>query len=490
MRFLTQFAVVGFTAVLFASTLLSTSSALAQTNSGEKTPSSKKPSSPKKTIVPQAKDIDTLAPTGAAAAPGAPVLTLKQAVDQALKYSPILAQGEAAVNQVRFEKYVARSQLLPNVSVTASAAEQKDSVANRTPGTVPFAGESYNLYNVGIHAEQPLLAYGFFSVARQGTINEEIGRANLDISSRDVSRNVVDAYYSTVMNENLVRILQDQERAVREILNISRRRLGFGGKRLDFLQSQTKLAVLSPQITRAKNSLASSTAQLAQLMGLENTSSITIGVGMPELKLKTVSPSLNLKDVIIPELTKVRLQRQLLTEQKSIVLGKNLPNLRLVGDYKFLNYTKADLFDSPSRSWTAAVVLNVPLFSGLSLVNERRAVVAQETQREAEERNIRNNLAVAQVSSRTSLESAEAALESATEAVRLAKSALAEARQNYSVGLINFVEFSTVQDADFDAATTLLQTRYDAIKAYSTYFAASGQPVSTLVDLLSTAEVK
>ncbi|RYZ68408.1 MAG: hypothetical protein EOP05_16425, partial [Proteobacteria bacterium] len=203
MRVPFQFLVTGFAAI-FASSALISFSAVAQTPAASSTtPSSKKPSSPKRPIVPQAKDVDTLAPTSAAPAPGAPVLTLKQAVDQALKYSPILEQGEAAVNQVRFEKYVSRSLLLPNVSITASAAEQKDSVANRTPGTVPFAGESYNLYNVGIHAEQPLLAYGFFSAARQGSINEDIGRANLDISSRDVSRNVVDAYYSTVMNENL-----------------------------------------------------------------------------------------------------------------------------------------------------------------------------------------------------------------------------------------------------------------------------------------------
>lgn len=419
-----------------------------------------------------------------------PVLSLKAAVDQALQYSPVLKQGEAVVNQNRYDKFVSRSALLPNVVVTGSAAEQKDSVANRLPGAIPFAGDSYNLYNLGIHAEQPILAYGLFSVARQGGITENIGEASLAINRRDVTKDVISAYYSTVMNENLVRILEEQERAVKEILNISRRRMGFGGKRLDYLQSQTKLAVLVPQITRARNSLVASTAKLAQLMGLENAGSITIGVGMPELSLKDVMAKVDTKAVEIPELTRVRLQREFLGEQKSIVLGKSLPQLKFVGDYKFLNYTKAELFDSPSRSWTASLVLTVPLFSGLSLVNERRSVVAQEYQREAEEKNIRNQVAVIQITSRTALESAEASLNSATEAVKISRSAMAEARQNYSVGLINFVEYSTVQDAEFDAATTLLQTRYDAIDAFSTFFASSGQPLTKLVEILSSAEVK
>ena len=164
--------------------------------------------------------------------------------------------------------------------------------------------------------------------------------------------------------------------------------------------------------------------------------------------------------------------------------------MKATGDYGFNNYTKSELFDSPSRSWQAALVLEIPIFSGLSVVNERRSVIAQEYQTEANERNVRNQVAVAQISSRTALEASEAALLSATEAVTISKSAMAEARQNYSVGLINFVEFSTVQDSDFDAATTLLQTRYDAIKAYTTYFASSGQPLETLVDILNSAQVK
>ena len=419
-----------------------------------------------------------------------PALSLKQAVSQALEYSPQMKYSEAVVDQRMYDKYVARSALLPNVMITGTAAERKDSVANRTPGSLPFAGTSYRQYTLGIHAEQPLLAYGLFSVARQGRIGEEISRASLDISRRTVSVDVIAAYYKTVMNENLVRILQDQERAIQEILNISRRRMGFGGKRLDYLQSQTKLAKLKPKITKAKNDLIASTAELAQLMGLENATSITISTGMPELSLKDVTARFDAQGAEIPELKQQRLQREFLGEQRSIVLGKSLPRLKATGDYGFNNYTKSELFDSPSRSWQAALVLEIPIFSGLSVVNERRSVIAQEYQTEANERNVRNQVAVAQISSRTALEASEAALLSATEAVTISKSAMAEARQNYSVGLINFVEFSTVQDSDFDAATTLLQTRYDAIKAYTTYFASSGQPLETLVDILNSAQVK
>lgn len=264
-----------------------------------------------------------------------PALSLKQAVSQALEYSPQMKYSEAVVDQRMYDKYVARSALLPNVMITGTAAERKDSVANRTPGSLPFAGTSYRQYTLGIHAEQPLLAYGLFSVARQGRIGEEISRASLDISRRTVSVDVIAAYYKTVMNENLVRILQDQERAIQEILNISRRRMGFGGKRLDYLQSQTKLAKLKPKITKAKNDLIASTAELAQLMGLENATSITISTGMPELSLKDVTARFDAQGAEIPELKQQRLQREFLGEQRSIVLGKSLPRLKATGDYGF-----------------------------------------------------------------------------------------------------------------------------------------------------------
>lgn len=421
----------------------------------------------------------------AAPTPNSQVITLQAAVEAAQKNNPMAKGAEEAANQARFEKYALRSALLPQIDLTATAAERKDSIADRPTGALAFGGGSYNLYTVGIHAEQPIAAYGLFSATKQARIQEDLAKKSLEITRRDLTSNVVSAYYETVYNENLVRILQEQEKSLREIVGISRRRMGLGGKRVDYLQSQTQLALLLPRISSAQNSLISSTAKLARLMGLEGADNIVISTHIPELALKDVSPSLNLQQIDVPELQRARLERERVQQEKAIALGRHLPQLKLTGDYSYANFTKAELFDGPSNAWQGALVLNIPIFSGLSSISQRRALNAREVQLESTERNIRNQLSVAQIDSRKMLESAESTLSASLEGERLAKETLAEARRDYNVGLINFVEYNTIQQSYFQASTSLLQNRYNALNAYSVYFASSGQSLSTLVELMS-----
>lgn len=415
-------------------------------------------------------------------------IDLKAAVELAQSNSPVIREAIEVVNQNRFEKYVARSGLFPKIGLSGGVNYQKDSVANKSAGSVPFGGNPYNLYSVGLQGEQTLLAYGFFSAESKAAIQQEIANRNLEIAKRNLTRDVILVFYKTLMNEGFVRILEQQEKGVRDILAISQRRLSIGGKRIDVLQVKTRLALLKPQIDKARNDLSASTAELAHFLGRSDAAELKIHGQIPSLALKTVEPHLNFKDFQIPELNLIRLQKELLDESRAIALGKNLPQLKAVGDYKFLNYTKSELFDPASKSWSVQLVLSVPLFSGFSSISERRALASNEAQLEAQERNLKNALSLEQVKRRKELELAETSLVSAEEAAQLAEASLKEGRREYRVGLIDFLQFFQIESANFEAATSLLQLRYNAIGAYSNYFIASGQPLSILVELLNKGD--
>lgn len=417
-------------------------------------------------------------------------LDLKTAVDQALANSPAIREAEEKLNQLRFQKYGIRSSLLPQIAMSANAAHRKDSVANKTVGAVPFGGSPYNLYNVGIKGEQVLLAYGTFSAVAMAEYDRELGANSVEIARRDLTRRLISVYYRTVMNENLLRLLDEQEKVVGEILSIAQRRVNLGGKRIDVLQVRTQLALLKPKIEKAKNELSAAAAELANLMGKADTSEITIRGRMPNISTKELEKFLNLKEFNLPELNAIRLQRAQVDEEKSVTLGKNLPNLKILGDFNFINYTKADLFEPASNAWSVQLLLTVPIFSGLSSVFERRALNSRDAQLEYQERDVTNAVVLEQIKSRKGLESAEASLASAEEAAKLARDSLNEARRDYRFGIMDFLQFLQVEAQDFEAATSLLQLRYDAINASSTYFAASGQPLSTLVEILSREEKK
>lgn len=418
------------------------------------------------------------------------VIDLKAAVEMGLSNSPRIKEGLEQVNQYRYEKYVARSSMLPTISATGTAGERKDAVANRSFGSVPFGGDPYNQYSAVLRGEQMLLAYGFFSGGRQAAFQERIAQEKLEGIKRDLSKDVVAAFYKTLMNESLVRLLEEQEQGVRDVLAIAKSRFAFGGKRMDVLQIQTRLALLKPKIDKAKNDLQTSTAELAQLLGRANSSEIKILGQIPSVALKDVESHANFKDPKIPELNQIRLQREQMAEAKSAALGKHLPHLKFVGEYGFSSYTKGELFDSASKSWSAYLVLNIPLFSGLSSLTERNAIIAQEFQLEAQERNISNGISLQQIKSRNELQLAEVSLESAKEAARLAKESLAEARREYRIGRIDFLQFFQVESANYEATTSLLQLKYDVIGAYVDYFTSSGQSLATLIDLLAKESSK
>jgi outer membrane protein TolC len=416
---------------------------------------------------------------------GAEVIDIQQAVDLGLTNSPRVRESTEKVNQLRYEKNVVRGGLFPTIGLNAAATQKKDAVADRSFSSVPFGGSAYNQYTVGFHGEQMLLAYGFFSAGRMASYQEDVAEKQLEIVKRDLTRQVISTFYKTLMNENLVRLLEKQEKSVREILLVAQRRLSLGGKRIDVLQVKTRLALLGPKIVRARNDLAASAAELAHLLGRADTKELRITGQIPSLNLKNVEPHLDFKAAEIPELTSIRLQRKQMTEGKAVALGKNLPNLKLVGDYNFLNYTKDELFDPASNSWSVQLVLSVPLFSGLTSISERNALIAQEAQLEAQERNTKNAVSIEQIRRRNELETAESLLASAEEAVDLAKESLDEARREYRSGLIDFLQYFQLESNNYEATTSLLQLKYDLIGVYSNYFAASGLPISVLIEHLT-----
>ncbi|RZA09018.1 MAG: TolC family protein [Proteobacteria bacterium] len=425
-------------------------------------------------------------PLGAHAA----ILELATAVDQAIKNSPVLQEAREKQEEYRFQASVSRATLFPQLDIGGNATRRKDAVANKLPAALVFGGDSYNLYTLGATLDQPILVWGALAAVRQAGIDYDVSALEQDITARDLTRDVVAAYYRVVLYQNFININLEQEGVIKEALNTARTRLGLGGRRLDLLQVRTRLALIRPQIEKARNDLAAAAAELAKLMGDTSLANFELRGTIPTLLYSNVEKSLNLKEFRLPELDKLRLARERLDEQRSIVLGKQLPSLRFKGDYTFTNYTKAELFDPSATSWSAQLVLSVPLFSGLSSIFERKAVNAQDRQLEAQERETANSLGLAQVRSRKVLDSAGASLGFAEEAAGLARESMTQAARDYRFGQIDFLQYLQVQQSNFEAVTSLSQWRYDNIVALADYFRASGQPLSTLVSTLNSLEAK
>lgn len=430
--------------------------------------------------------LSVFASSSAFAAP----LDLKTALSAGLSANPALKGARERIDEAGFETALTRSSIFPALSAQSTATYKKDRVANRSANSVPFGGEPYNQYNAALRLEQPLFQWGSFAAVRASAINQQMVEADARITERNLTRDIIKAFYKLSLQQNLIGILLDEQKVVNESLKTAQNRLRMGGKKVDLLQVKVQAALLKPRIETARIELASSAAELAKLMGQTEGASFELRGKLPFLPSKEVEGKINLKEYSLPELDRLRFSREQLDESRSVLLGKHLPSLSLLGDYSFENYTKSDLLDSSSNAWSVQLLLKVPLFSGFSSINERKATNSRELQIELAERELRNQVSLDQIKARKALEAAELSLVSAAEAANLARESLNEGRRDFNYGIIDFLQYLQVQRSNFEAATSLNQLKYDNITALTDYFVASGQALSTLVELLTLEEQK
>jgi outer membrane protein TolC len=250
------------------------------------------------------------------------------------------------------------------------------------------------------------------------------------------------------------------------------------------LQVKTELALLKPQIEDAHNQLESSGAQLATLLAETGKYELKLKGSLRTVTFQELQKRLHLKDARLPELERVKFEREQLNEQKDVAFGKHMPNLQLLGDYGSQSFTKAEFGNSFSRDWSVIVQLTIPLFSGFQSIDERRSFAEQDRQFDYQGRELENTLALNQVQSLKSLQSAGASLISAEEAAKLSDQSMVEVRRQYRLGTIDFIQFLTVEKNALQAYSSLDTIKFNNIVAYSKYFVATGQPLSILVDTL------
>ena len=411
-------------------------------------------------------------------------LTLRAAVNNALSNNPALKENREKVNQADTEIPVARSFILPNLSAVTTGNRQKDAVN----GSPRFDGNPFNAYDASLKLNQVLFQVGALDAIHAAQKDVTISKLNAQISERDLTNNVIQAYYQIVLASRDIETLLTQEKIEKEAVDVAKHREKIGrGQLLDYLQAKTQLALLQGQLATARNQLQVAAANLAYLLGDTGQKQFQIPDKMDAPKIETVDSLVNLQDAVIPEIQRDEVSIMKIDDQKSTLWGQNLPYLSLVGNYSFASYKQSDLLNDDANSWGIGLQLTIPLFSGLSTIYQERSLDSQKAQLIFDKQSVQDQVSYQQVTNRKNLETALENIVTGTEAFKLALDSYKEARRNYTLATIDFVQFLSVQQAYAQAEQALNTYRYNYIAALGNYYAASGQNMQQLVDLLEKA---
>ena len=410
-------------------------------------------------------------------------LDLKEVIRIAKENNPKIIAAREKIAQFEAQTKLAKSFIYPNLSWNLAGTYLKDPVYTGSP---KFNGDPYNQYSSDLKLNQTLYTKGLFSAINFANYDKKIQDVNLEIAERTLTQSIIDAFYKFILNQQALDNLLKNQEIIQKALKTSNDRYQRGrGQLLDILQVKTQLALIQPQVEQAKNDFVIAGPQLVNFMGDKERPDFKLKGRLKTLLLKEVQRYVDLKNFRLPEYELNQLQITQLDYNRDVVLGKNYPTIKLVGDYLYNNYKKSELFSDYSHSWAIQLQLTIPLFSGFSSNQERAILASQDSQLRIARKDLENSLSLQQVSSIRNLETAEASLVSSEAAVKLAEQTQAESERLYRLSQIDFLQFLTVQQAALQAKSSLDQLKYKSIIAYSNYFVATGQSLDTLVNILT-----
>ncbi len=259
--------------------------------------------------------IVTVVLTGSAAhlvAQSRPVLSLSQAVEEALVKNDRLMSQHDTVTQSDLGLRLARNEFRPKITPNmlgsfgqtdiSSQTYRVDLSQRLTTGTelrlstgttsaqIPglSGGDDVLFYNADttLTVSQPLLRGFGRSVARRSLTSAEVRRADADraqaLAEQQVAIDVATAYYRVVSQEAFVAVAKLSLDRARKLRDASEAKLDAGiVSQLDVLRAQQLVSQAETQLFDAQSSIEDARDQLAQLLGRDASSTFEVQTQIP-----------------------------------------------------------------------------------------------------------------------------------------------------------------------------------------------------------------
>jgi outer membrane protein TolC len=373
-------------------------------------------------------------------------LTLKDAVQLALKQNP------QAVKQRRFfleserSRQIARSALLPqaNLAATASLDQYNVAVVERTSGRV--AAGPYQYIAAGPAYSQTIFDLPLFrsyQISREG-VRE--ARAQENVTREDVAASVVTQYIL------VLRAIATYEAAKTRVALAQRlyeqaaslEKTGVGLK-IDTTRARVELQNERQNLTDAQTLTHTTNYVLAELLDLPRELDPALTDRMEFFALPEVEQTAAIKLAFAnrPEMKAQVSEERIALLQRKSAQDERAPKIDFSGDWQY----QGARFNNGIPTYSYELGLNLPLFTG-GRIHAEIARAGLEQQRIDQNRRLLEARIVREVKSALDeLDAARSNVEVANLGLQLANDEVAQAERRFAAGVTTNVEVVTAQDA-------------------------------------------
>ena len=386
---------------------------------------------------------------GAFAQDPAPLkLTLRDAVQLALKQNPRVILANLGVAQSEQERNIARSALLPQVGghagETVNRVNLESSIGFRFPGFSQHVGP-YRYEQIGAGFNAAVLDLTLWRRYRASQAGIDTSRAQETTVREESVLLVVSQYLGSQRAAADVEAARSRVDLAQALYDQAADLLKNGvGTGIDALRSNVQLQNEKQHLIVARTQLETALYALARLLNVDPKQRVELADAVSFFD----TPEVNLDQTLErawqtrPELRQILAQQQRAQLELRVAGDARLPKVSVSGFWAEQGLNNSNAI--PVYSYSAN--LDVPLFTGGRIQAERSRAELAIRQLKQQEQEVRNRIVLDVQTSIAQLGSARSEVDVAKLGIELARQEVEQSRDRFQAGVTNNVEVIQAQD--------------------------------------------
>ena len=319
----------------------------------------------------------------------ASALTLTEAYQSAVLNDPVFQSDVYAAQAGKEEKVLGRSNLLPEVSLTARKMENWAQVDSSKNALATSSLQTYQSLGESIYVRQPLLNLRKLSASKEGELRAEVAESQWVSGKQNVILRVTDAFLDAIIVERKVEFSIAKRKSVEAQSEQASRFYSKGEATLvdaDAGRSRLELALILEN--------ESNDDRLTKISALSQLTARVVSA-LPELNFepekldqdsgssKTLDQWLELALANNPDIIQKRLSLELAENEIKSNLSGDWPNIDLVANISRNNQDSFTTLNQDIKSHGVGIEMNWSLYKGgynSALVRQARAKAEQSRQ--------------------------------------------------------------------------------------------------------------
>lgn len=384
-----------------------------------------------------------------------------------------------------------RSQLLPNVNLTANSTFNDNSVQYHGAALFRSGDTRYNNHGYGVSVVQPLFNQPKWLVYSESRLQVAQTDAQFRNAEQDLILRVAQAYFDVLIAQDSVQLAAAQKSAITEQLEQAKRNFEVGTATItDTHEAQARHDLVSAQEIVAQSNLEIAKRALQQL------------TNAAPGELRPLGPQFQLEGLQLPgmekwveeaqqrnlQLTIAQAAAELAEQEVKRNRAGHYPTLDLVGNYSenFANGSSQGV-GSDSRAAAVGVQLNMPLYQGGATQSRLREAQANRDRAKEELENARRTVALQTRQAYLGVVNGLAQAKALQQALKSSESLLEASKLGQEVGVRTNLDVLNAQQQLYSTRRDLYQAEYNYLISQLRLKAAAGTLVEDDLALVNRA---